>query len=153
MPMVTTPTFLPFMEIGVSGPMHVLNCVAYTQNEPYRKGGRQRAFDGNMLSTEQGNKYSARATVEFLSADDMFDFERITSADWDDQLQRSLVTKACWLLAGGSNTTLGRVGQGLQVYVRIVSRTPFEHLVAHETIARTSVLTIGWRCELEIEEV
>jgi len=147
MAMSTTP-FLTFQDIATNAVM-VLNVTAFEEHAPVRRGGRQRAFDGTMLSTEGDSKYEANATVEFLHGFEVQLFLNFISsrsgADFRPEGSRLVRLRQV------QSNSSGRNNFPLDVYVHVGRRTPFEHLEP-SGIAGGSVLVTGWSVELLIEE-
>lgn len=128
------------------------NVVAWREHEPDFRGGRQRAFDGTLLSSEYAPKFSASATVEFWSAADLLSFEAFISSGQDVYTGRTTGSRRLYLAAASSVLTVTAGGGGIYVYVHMGTRTPFEYVSPNPSQPNFPLLTLGWTVELLIEE-
>ncbi len=134
-----------------TGSSKLPNVVAWREHEPDFRGGRQRAFDGTLLTSEYAPKFSASATVEFWTAADLLSFETFISSEVHTVTGRTLGSRRLHLAPFGL-LIVKPGGGGLSVYVHMGTRTPFEYVAPNPPTPNFPLLSFGWTVELLIEE-
>lgn len=146
--------FARFMS-PTTGEVIEVNISSWEENPLEMNGGRARAFDGEMLVTENGGKYSARGTVEFDSGDLLFTFEQFIAQDMHPWYRRPDVYKQVLFLPdpSGDKSALRRGNVSMLVWARLGRKTPREDLIYNPLSPSQPILRLGWSCELIVEEV
>lgn len=142
--MVTYSPFLTLVDPAVATNQRVLQVMAYHENEYAWLGGRERAFDGRLHTSEHDPKWSATATIQFMTGAEVESFETFIAAETDPTRKRPTALRELILLHFGSNGNMQRQ-VGIRVYVHITGKDPFQYITG-------SVLTTGWTLDILLEE-
>ena len=141
-------TYTTFLTLYYTPPLTVktLNVVVGTWQETEAwMGSRGRAFSGRLLSTERDPRKSWTCTVEFMTGADLESFVAFVSSGLDAQF-RPTGLRELRVSTPGTNAAMRSNSFQPTVLIHIGTRTPFEYTVGN-------VNTVGWSCELTIEEV
>jgi hypothetical protein len=152
MPVVYTP-FLRLSATGAAAPITVSIVAGSFEETPvYTGGGRGRAADGTLLSTERAAKMSWRGTAEFLTGADYEAFIAFISAGVDAITGKPTGPRAVFLLPSAEGPGRRASGAAYTVMVYVTRAVPFEDIVPGATPANP-IDRVGWQVDLEIEEV
>jgi hypothetical protein len=152
MPVVYT----PFLRLQATGDpaARTVNVIAGTFEEVlvYTGGGRQRAADGTLLTTERTAKMSWRCTADFLTGADYESFLAFISTGIDAITGKPTGPRHVFLLPSAEGPGRRASGSAYTVMVYVTRAVEIEEVVPGASPANP-VNRVGWRVDLEIEEV